>query len=90
MFDTSYDEKSAYEQRYASSKHSKHNSYDSNNSYTSYDRSQASSSDKYNEDNPPAYTHLFYNTLEDKPLPPLPGCEGRRVRFMVEKPLPPL
>jgi hypothetical protein len=83
-----YDEKAAYEQRYHS-KQSKH---------TSYPSSSSSSSSCDNEKcddcniNAPAYTYTFYNTIEEKPLPPpLDNGDGdRRVRFMVEEPLPSL
>lgn len=86
-----YDEKAAYEQRCQrrQSNHNKHNSYDSKSSFSS----SASSLDdeKYDNENPPRYVHSFYNTIDDKPLPPLPGSQTRRVRFvMVDKPLPPL
>lgn len=86
-----YDEKAAYEQRCQRrrSKHNKHHSYDSKSSFSS----SASSFDeeKYDEENPPRYAHAFYNTIDDKPLPPLPVSQTRRVRFvMLNKPLPPL
>jgi hypothetical protein len=81
-----YDEKAAYEQRYHSGR--KHTSYSSSNSSSSFDNEKWD----YCNPNPPAYTYPFYNTSEEKPLPPLPGngYGNRRVRFMVEKPLPPL
>lgn len=83
-----YDEKAAYEQRYHSQQ-SKHTSYSSSNSSSS--SCDNAKCDDCNT-NPPAYTYTFYNTIEGKPLPPLPenGDGDRRVRFMVEKPLPPL
>ncbi|KAF4632073.1 hypothetical protein G7Y89_g6057 [Cudoniella acicularis] len=44
----------------------------------------------YNDHNaPPRYSYAFYNTLEDKPLPALPK-EAKHVRFVLQKPLPPL
>jgi hypothetical protein len=90
-----YDEKAAYEQhcRQRRSKHSKHNSYDSKSSVSS---STASFDDeKYVEDAVPRYAHAFYNRIDDKPLPLLPGSQTRRVRFVprtnvADKPLPPL
>jgi len=96
MFD--YDEKAAYEKR-CLRRHRKNNSYDSECSYVS---SSSSSSrhdiEKYHDDDeapPPPYTHTFYHTIDDKPLPPLPNTQTRRVRFAVKtnavnKPLPPL
>ncbi|KAL3417445.1 hypothetical protein PVAG01_11445 [Phlyctema vagabunda] len=40
---------------------------------------------------PPRYTHVPYNSLNEKPLPQLPhGANQRVVSFKVEKPLPPL
>ena len=83
-----YDEKAAYERRRTHLGHASWDSKASNESATStlflsekcqkWDRSDA----------PPPYAHVFYNTLNDKPLPPLPRV--RRVLFAAEKPLPPL
>lgn len=76
----SYDEKAAYEQRY----HSRHNR-------SSYSSSNSSHHDD-EKGTPPRYSYVFYNTIEEKPLPALPIEEDkeRKVRFMVEKPLPEL
>lgn len=41
------------------------------------------------DDSPPPYSNIFYNSVSDKPLPPLP-LQQRRVRFALEKPLPAL
>ena len=79
---TSFDEKANYEQRC----HRRNRA--SSDSKWSYKSSSSSMSEKYYE-NPPAYSHVFYNATADKPLPPLP-LQQRRVRFAVEKPLPPL
>ncbi|CZR61424.1 uncharacterized protein PAC_11320 [Phialocephala subalpina] len=75
--------------------HSKHSSYSSTSSTNTSTLSLALSSypEKYDESDPPPYTHIFYNTIDDKPLPPLPESWRRRerkVRFVTEKPLPPL
>jgi hypothetical protein len=60
------------------------NSYDSKASYDS----ACSSEDE--KELPPPYGLVFYNRrLQNKPLPPLPS-QSRRVRFELEKPLPPL
>lgn len=75
--------------------HSKDFSYSSTSSTNTSALSLALSSypEKYNELDPPPYTHVFYNTINDKPLPPLPESSRKRerkVRFVAEKPLPPL
>jgi hypothetical protein len=83
-----YDEKAAYEQRYHSrSRHNKQTSCSSSNSSSSFNK-QCGDFDH----NSPAYSYVFYNTIEDKPLPQLPreGESRSKVRFIVEKPLPPL
>jgi hypothetical protein len=60
------------------------NSYDSKASYDS----ACSSEDE--KELPPPYGLVFYNRrLQNKPLPLLPS-QSRRVRFELEKPLPPL
>ncbi|KUJ19246.1 uncharacterized protein LY89DRAFT_486552 [Mollisia scopiformis] len=71
--------------------HSKHSSYSSTNTST-LSLALSSYPEKYDESDPPPYTYVFYNTIDDKPLPPLPtsGKRERKVRFVAEKPLPPL
>lgn len=62
-------------------------SYDST---ASYDSASSSGSDDEKDLLPP-YGLVFYNRKsENKPLPPLPSQSQRRVRFALEKPLPPL
>lgn len=73
--------------------HSRNTSYSSTSSTNASTLSLALSSypEKYDESDPPPYTYIFYNTIDDKPLPPLPtALRERRVRFVTEKPLPPL
>ncbi|KAE8454364.1 hypothetical protein EG329_005289 [Mollisiaceae sp. DMI_Dod_QoI] len=74
--------------------HSRYSSYSSTSSTNTSALSLALSSypEKYDEADPPPYTYVFYNTIDDKPLPPLPSSRDkeRKVRFMTEKPLPPL
>ncbi len=50
----------------------------------------SSSSDLGEKPDPPAYASIFYNSINEKPLPRVPASSERRVRFAVEKPLPPL
>ncbi|KAG4438660.1 hypothetical protein IFR05_005841 [Cadophora sp. M221] len=111
MFGTTYDEKAAYEQRYHSPSSNTHpyshthsrNSSTTSTTSTTHSLSIRTSFKHDSEAPPPPYAYIFYNTIEEKPLPPLPllasqwGCgaceesEGeRRVRFALEKPLPPL
>ena len=80
-----YNEKAAYEQHCRSRRgHSKSSSTTSNVSTSS------SSSDLNEKPNPPAYASIFYNSINEKPLPRIPTSSERRVRFAIEKPLPPL
>jgi hypothetical protein len=71
-----YDEKAAYERR--RSRNSSRESYDSKASTTSSEKDTP----------PPPYAYTFYNKVSDKPLPPLPRGRERRVRFLMDKPLP--
>jgi hypothetical protein len=90
MFDY---EKMAYEQRNAR-RHQERNSYDSKASSNSGISNTSSDGQVNEKDSPPAYASIFYNRVDDKPLPPLPASSSspssRRVRFVTEKPLPPL
>ncbi len=54
--------------------HSRYSSYSSTSSTNTSALSLALSSypEKYDEVDPPPYTYVFYNTIDDKPLPPLP------------------
>ncbi|KAG4415610.1 hypothetical protein IFR04_011279, partial [Cadophora malorum] len=81
MFSTTYDEKAAYEQRYHSHSHplranpnSYSHSHSRNTSSTSTtSTSSSSSSNRYDSEAPPPYTYIFYNSIGEKPLPPLPA-----------------
>jgi hypothetical protein len=92
MISYAYDEKLAYQQRYRSQRSIRQHTRQSP-STTSTSSNSSLDCEKYDEINPPPYTRVFYNTMSDKPLPPLPQSEQgkeRRVRFAIEKPLPPL
>jgi hypothetical protein len=79
--------------------HSPHSSISS----TTSTLSSPPSPKKYDESSPPPYSYIFYNSIDDKPLPPLPTSlsipnslsmnsytKEHKVRFAEEKPLPPL
>jgi hypothetical protein len=79
-----YDEKAAYDQRYRY-RHSKHTSYSSNSSNAS---SNSCNDEKCDDCNPNArpFSYPYHNTADGKRVP----ADGeKKVRFMVEKPLPP-
>ena len=80
---TSFDEKSDYQERC----HRRHRA--SSDSKWSYKSTSSLSSEKSYDNLPPyTYSHVFYNSTADKPLPPLPLQGTRRVRFAEEKSLP--
>ncbi|TAQ87583.1 hypothetical protein B7494_g4081 [Chlorociboria aeruginascens] len=70
-----------------------HSRNTSSTSIVSSRSTNSNSNKKDYDDEPPPYAYVFYNSLEEKPLPPLPGVRGRggsSIGQSVQKPLPPL